>query len=568
MNARVMRGAAQSVVWGLQRNPLYLLSAACMAFGARLYLVNPDTYAGDVGVILLTLGVLQVYEWAVLGVLLVLKRFRRAPEDQGSLLLVAAVFWTGPLAATVELAAEEPRLGMLLGIAVAVFALLEMGHLQRHLKLRLSISGRVLASLCFVLLVVAPLRLRVIAEEGTDEIFLYSCWWILTALTLLVAGTLRERSTRFTPSEAGNFAHLHIELTFLVIVIAASATHLVGMNYAFVGHARFFYATPLLLVLTLITTNYLAQHHPTRHGLRWVVAGLPVIAFIGSTQGFDPEVPTNDLPAWLRNPMNSTLALAAVVWWLAAWRLKSMMLFHLGSLALVGAIWQISRLIAVDPLLNSVPPSDVLPTQPISQQNISLAFFGVIAYLLMVALARRSLVHVTLALITLQPAAAWAAFGRPDAPFIIASVGLWSVLIGLHLQSDQRRWGGVLITVYLLAALNWYIDFHADTAFMARLSSAALVAMLLVIGYRHPASYYRMMAAGLFAANVLFFSGRIIASGPYPLATLVAAGSFVLLTLGACVSWHKQTLLNMARRSALRVTTGEAETEAADNAST
>ena len=45
--------------WWIRRNPTYLLSAVCMAVGARLYLVEPRTRAGDVGVILLTLGVLQ-----------------------------------------------------------------------------------------------------------------------------------------------------------------------------------------------------------------------------------------------------------------------------------------------------------------------------------------------------------------------------------------------------------------------------------------------------------------------------------------------------------------------------
>jgi hypothetical protein len=86
-----------------RRNPLYLLSAAAMAVGARLYLVTPDAPAGEIGLILLTLGVLQLYEIAASAVLLTLHRFRRSPEDLPSLLLVAGLFWTGPLAATVEM---------------------------------------------------------------------------------------------------------------------------------------------------------------------------------------------------------------------------------------------------------------------------------------------------------------------------------------------------------------------------------------------------------------------------------------------------------------------------------
>jgi len=47
--------------WIVQRNPMYLLSAACMAVGARLYLVDPSTRAGDIGIILLTAG--HVWPW-------------------------------------------------------------------------------------------------------------------------------------------------------------------------------------------------------------------------------------------------------------------------------------------------------------------------------------------------------------------------------------------------------------------------------------------------------------------------------------------------------------------------
>ena len=89
----VMETASQSwcarrLVWWLRRNPLYLMSAGCMAVGARLYLVQPNTPVGDIGVILVTLGVLQVYEWAVTAILLLLHRWRRSPEDEPSLLLV------------------------------------------------------------------------------------------------------------------------------------------------------------------------------------------------------------------------------------------------------------------------------------------------------------------------------------------------------------------------------------------------------------------------------------------------------------------------------------------------
>ena len=59
---------------------------------------------------------------------------------------------------------------------------------------------------------------------------------------------------------------------------------------------------------------------------------------------------------------------------------------------------------------------------------------------------------------------------------------------------------------------------------------------------------YRAVGAGVLVANGLFFGGRGLANAANPMATLIIAGSFVLLVAGAAVSWHKAALLALARR--------------------
>ena len=71
------KGCVRCAGWWVERNPTYLISAGLMAVGARLYLVSPSSRAGDVGLIMLTLGVLQLYMWAVTGILLALRRWGR-----------------------------------------------------------------------------------------------------------------------------------------------------------------------------------------------------------------------------------------------------------------------------------------------------------------------------------------------------------------------------------------------------------------------------------------------------------------------------------------------------------
>jgi len=307
-------------------------------------------------------------------------------------------------------------------------------------------------------------------------------------------------------------------------------------------------------VLTLVGTDYLALRRDRRAGLRAAVVGAPLIALIWSAQPFDPAVPTDALPAWARNPLISSLVLATLVWWLSAWRLQSVTLFHLGSAALVSTIWQVSRLMQGDVLPTATPS-----TLFIAEKSVALALFAAAAYLLLIALIRRSRLEALVALTALQPAVVIAGSGRTDMVLVVGNVVLWSLLISFHLG---RRWphlGGVLVTCIALVALNWSHENRADVVWLARASSAALAVVLLLVGYLRPESHYRALAAGILGANVLLVGGRAIATGPYPVATVVVAGSFLLLLGGAGISWHKQALLRHARRGAVPLT--EIDTE-------
>ena len=73
----------------------------------------------------------DVFEWSVCGVIYTLNRFQRAREDLPPLLFIAALFWTGPLIATMEMNAQRAELGFLLSAGVCLFALHEL-HFVHH----------------------------------------------------------------------------------------------------------------------------------------------------------------------------------------------------------------------------------------------------------------------------------------------------------------------------------------------------------------------------------------------------------------------------------------------------
>jgi len=550
---------ARGLVWSLRRNPLYLLSAACMAVGARLYLVSPDSPAGNVGLILLTLGVLQAYEWAVTSILLALHRSRRSPEDEGSLLLVAALFWTGPLAATVELSARQAHSGTLCAVAVLLFALLELFVVRRELALHLSRAGRLLAVACFALLVVAPSVLRVEDAPSTNELFLYGCWWLLAGLTLLAIPALRAHEPSLqtllamvpgeTPPPASHAAlvaselrALRVELAFLAIVLAAATTHLWAMNYAFYGHARPFYGAPLLLTLAAVGFDGLARWPGRRAALPTLFALLPAAATVLAVQPFHPDVPARELPPGLRDPLLVTLSGAALVWWGGAARLRSVALFHLGNLGLAAAAWRAVRTLSLS-LPPSVPGVDGLATRDL----LTGAFLVLASYLLCVALARRSRAEAILGLVCVELAACVWAWDRPAAVFTIGTTACWCVLVAGQLGVRPPNLATILWPALGVLLLAWRADYGGEAVWAARAQLAALVAGFLLLAWVRRAPRERVLAVLLIAANVLFYGARGVATGPNPAGTLVLLGSFVLLVGGALVSWNKTRLLALAR---------------------
>ncbi len=105
----------------VRANPLYVISAALLAYAVREFMVEIDPQIGKLGGVIASLVLLHVYEVAVLIVAtVVLKRRARGGLDMHGLLIVAAIYMGVTYIALDELVAIRPWLG--LGIAVAGLA--------------------------------------------------------------------------------------------------------------------------------------------------------------------------------------------------------------------------------------------------------------------------------------------------------------------------------------------------------------------------------------------------------------------------------------------------------------
>ena len=546
MNGARLGMYARCGEWLLRHNPLYLLSAALMALGARLCLVDPTDAAGDVAVILLTLAVLQAYEWAVGAVLLLLHRHRRAPEDEPSLLLVSALFWTGPLAATIEMTAAEPDLGMSLAAGASVIALAEFWTLRRILRLRFSLVSQLVAAACLLLLVAAPPLVRIPEpNDGRNELYLYAAWWILAGITLACLAIRPPRTARVQVFEPPTYSpDQRRELIFLGLTLTATAVHLIAMNHGFFCHARLFYASPLLVAASAFGVDRLLQADP-RH--RWLLAPCAAqsgLALLFTLESFDRAVPVRMLPPCLRDPMLTVALFTAAVWWLGYARHRALPLFHLGSAAFAVAIFRTVK-------LYSGTSPDVFARGgelSASQTTLAVGFLVLAGYLALTAWLRRSRVEAVLAVIANQIALTIFICDRaPTCGPIICLTGAWSLLLALHLGLRRPSLTLRLLPFALILAIPLLYDSTHTLRWPLRVHTGYAIVLLFIVGQYYRWTHYRLLAGVLLLTQAVFFGTRWALHHQHGTAIAIIATSFAALSIGTLMSWHKRRLLELLR---------------------
>lgn len=514
--------------WIIQKNPTYLISACLTAAGTRLLLVGPSDITGDLRLIFATLCLLQVYEWAVAAILLALHRANRSPEDRPSLLLVAAVFWTGPIAATIELMALNPNLGIALAAGVGILAIGELRLACRTLGLRLAPIAQIIGMACVVLLAVAARLLKISdANDGLNELYLYASWWALAALVLGMVAVVRVHQT----DAAGARLAPRQDFLFLAITLVATTVHLIGMNYGFFCHARPFYASPSIIALSIVGFTAIKPNAPWSRPALFAIGLLPVIALVLALRGFDPDVPMKPLPLWLRDPLIATFIFAAGAWWYGFRRHGSTVLLHAAFAALVF----VSLRVVPQPLLAPVAVRAAIgPT----------VLFSATAYLGLMALLCRSRRDALAALTANLTAIVWLLAGRsPAADLVICLVCGWSAWIAIHLLARRPLLLWRAAPVLFLAIVPWMFDSATSHRYLLAGHAAGLILILLALGSIWPWTRYRTLALIILGGHAIATAISGTTRSPRPAAGLLFLGGFATLAAGALISWFKRHLV-------------------------
>lgn len=505
MSIPVRQEYAPILTWFLRKNPLYLLSAGTMAVAARLCIADAGTAAGSLYLIALTLFVLQFYEWLVIALLFALRHFRKAPEDEPSLLIVGALFWTGPIAATIEMTVLDPKLGALLCGCIGCIALAELALGNRMLSLRLSKAAWGFAVLAVFLVSILPIFLRTaVGSNGWHELVLYGGWWIF-ALYLPLGALGRDARRR---------------LPFTLILAGATAVHLIGMNHAFWCHASAFYASPAMISLAFLLLHVEAKTLDRRP---WFLAAglfLPILAVGLCVQDFSRPVPIDYLPGIIQDMMSIAFLGTGAVWYYACWLRPASILLHGGTAAVFVGVYRILT-IQFGPALDGALPW--------------IGLYTAVAYLLAIGLLRRSGIEIAAAVAMHAVAVSLLVWDRVEYDeLLVKSIIGWSALGVAHILYRRPEFWLRLLPIFLLVQAGW-VEGYSMAGFV---HGASLVITLIVVGLLFRWTRYlwiglTLATAGGAALSIDGFAGM---ARPWALA-LVAA--FALLIIGGYISWRK-----------------------------
>ncbi len=517
--------------WWVQRNLAYVLSAACIAYGARMLLV-PERRppAGDVVLILTTLAVLQAYEMLVTSILIALRHNIRAPEDQPSILVIGTVFWTGPLIATMEMTAANPRMGFALALGAVAVAMGEVLCVARTFGWKLRRATVACTAMFLLMVAVAQPVLRAsMDKEGVNELLLYGLWWI-------VAGAIWA---------VGIFLHRAHELRVSGGLVAAAAgaamLHLYAMNHAFVGHARVFYIAPVLAAIGLVAIRF--RTHFVQREILAAILCLPVLGIVLSIDQFSQSVSFDDALLVYVDPLFVALLLAGIVWWRGHVLLGWESLRHAAAIAL---LWTATRGAFLDLGRRnfSFEPLDGLLQN--GQQGIALLVAA--WYLFATAWFRRSralcavgLVLHQIVIVKLLPEL------TRESDFLCTATTGWTGLLFLHVAVRRISLAWRLVPISFLVVAGWAFAAESNSpteVYMAKIHCVAIIGVLMFAGFAMRWTHYRSVATVIGVVSTIPHVVDWIRHHPHGNAIIVITFGFLLLAIGAIISWNKKTILS------------------------
>ncbi|MCP4641353.1 MAG: hypothetical protein GY851_13010 [bacterium] len=508
---------------------LYMLSALSIMYGMATLIGPVLARSGVLGQTLPCIGALNLYEVALLCVLLAIVLLRKATADAVSLTVLVALFLMATGVALDTVANDSPSVATVVAMACVALAWVKLSLLRHHVALGL--RQGLFSGACLVIgwsFLTAPALAYLLKYRDADvyvlRTVLQAGWFVmLTGTVLMFRKALRTGDGEARPATGTAFIRTHgMAWVFVALLVFACAIHQYALTYVFDVPWTFGDYLPLILVCSLIGLELLRGYGMRSPGLDVSLACAPLGATIVYAVAGAEAV-----PSWLALDM---LWQPAV---LTALTVVALIAFSFRA----GRIWLIpvaGAYALAFLLLLGATPGDA------ATLNWHAVGAAVLVVLVVAGLALRD-GRLLAAAVLLLALGAWSSdsltawsqrypFSRLGVIGLTTGLGLTLVYIGF--PERLPNWvGGASAT--LLTAMTIAI-FNPETDLTFAFLAGAAVAGTGALAWRRTRNPWATIAPFIPLARTVYLSARPVTGWHF------VALSFLLLAIGACTSLRRR----------------------------
>ena len=505
---------------------LYGLSACCILFGISKIVTPVLSMAGMLGSKLGSIGALQLYELALVGVLLLIVLLRRATDDAVSLTVLIGLFLIATGIAIDSIILNHPVIAVAVGTLSVALAASKIWAMNRYISFRLEKLLLISAAILIVWNYYMPAIMAFVTRHAPKDFALLRAVWLTGWLVLLAgAGTMLIHSSRTATAASHTtnrpfFQSTGMAWLFLYILIVAASVHQYALTYIFGFKTCFFDFVPLICVLSLVSIEVMRNYGKKFGQVEYFIAGLPLfIALKASASGAFIETPQLSVGIlWYPPVLMGGMATALVGLYI---RNKRPQLLYLISAYIFGAI-----------LTAGITPNDA---------GLNWKLFGIVLVttLIVLGIIRKNSTLIMSGIVILAFGSGLSLEMENIARSHYLSLqaiaeliaGLGTMLTYLIYRRNLPRWAAVIgASVLILGIIKLYTDFEPSFyPIISGLLLAGLAAVVLITA--HNKSVTAILCLPLLRA--IYLSVNRITGWHYVVL------SFILLAFGAFISLRK-----------------------------
>ena len=278
----------------------YCLSALSIVYGITQIIGPPLAESSNLGDILPCVGVLNVYELALLAVLILVVVWRNVTDDAISLVVLIALFLVASGMTLGVVAPSGLNICLTIGVASVLMGLCKLFILRRYIGLQIRVLSAIGLTLILAWIFLGPSLMArpLMARTATDE--LRRDGWLLGWLVLLAGAALifveAARSKGSLSDTCGNrkpfLQRPPMALIFAIVLLAASGFHQYGFAYMFAVDYVDGDFIPLAAVMSLLLIELARSLQKRFEKVEMVLSCVPLAPAVAAVPGRLTTVPT------------------------------------------------------------------------------------------------------------------------------------------------------------------------------------------------------------------------------------------------------------------------------------